>query len=274
MATPSIATPPASPTKNTNGSASLTAISSPSRKPISGITKSSCPIFTAPISPNGAITSPAASAAALPTIPKLIGYFYTDCPLWVHTRPGNKWKGPLFDPKAHHRRRPGRAPQTRHALSTRSHTPPSSATIRHHLILGDRYEATAPIAEEVVAAAKPFVDVLEFQHFAPAARVEAGLRTWRRSRQARAPRGSCGPREIAQAGAARDGAGYAEPCAAPRFARLRRLPLVRSVPPQRRIAKRRLRNATGQPDTEVIEAITQANREASKWFSTQGNRQP
>ncbi len=30
--------------------------------------------------------------------PKLIGYFYVDCPVWVH--PGlAKWRGPLFDPK-------------------------------------------------------------------------------------------------------------------------------------------------------------------------------
>jgi len=30
--------------------------------------------------------------------PKLIGHFYVDCPTWVHTRPGNAWRGPLFDP--------------------------------------------------------------------------------------------------------------------------------------------------------------------------------
>ena len=36
---------------------------------------------------------------------------------------------------------------------------------KHHLLLGDRYEANAPIAMEVVNAAKPFVDVLSFQDF-------------------------------------------------------------------------------------------------------------
>ncbi|MDP6721794.1 MAG: hypothetical protein QGF59_24205 [Pirellulaceae bacterium] len=36
---------------------------------------------------------------------------------------------------------------------------------KHHLILGDRYEANAPIAMEVVNAALPFVDVLSFQDF-------------------------------------------------------------------------------------------------------------
>ena len=30
--------------------------------------------------------------------PKLIGYFYCDCPTWVHIRKDNKWKEPLFDP--------------------------------------------------------------------------------------------------------------------------------------------------------------------------------
>ena len=36
---------------------------------------------------------------------------------------------------------------------------------KHHLLLGDRYEANAPIAMEVVNAAKPYVDVLSFQDF-------------------------------------------------------------------------------------------------------------
>jgi hypothetical protein len=35
----------------------------------------------------------------------------------------------------------------------------------NHLILGDRYEANAPIATEVIEAALPYVDVLSFQDF-------------------------------------------------------------------------------------------------------------
>jgi hypothetical protein len=31
--------------------------------------------------------------------PKLIGYFYTDCPTWVHNNSGTAWKAPLFDPE-------------------------------------------------------------------------------------------------------------------------------------------------------------------------------
>ena len=36
---------------------------------------------------------------------------------------------------------------------------------RHHLILGDRYEANAPLPMEVVEEATPFVDVFSFQDF-------------------------------------------------------------------------------------------------------------
>jgi hypothetical protein len=35
----------------------------------------------------------------------------------------------------------------------------------NHLILGDRYEANAPIAMEVIEASLPYVDVLSFQDF-------------------------------------------------------------------------------------------------------------
>jgi hypothetical protein len=36
---------------------------------------------------------------------------------------------------------------------------------KNHLILGDRYEARAPLPDEVVKAALPYVDVLSFQCF-------------------------------------------------------------------------------------------------------------
>jgi hypothetical protein len=97
--------------------------------------------------------------------PKLIGYFYTDCPLWVHTRPGNKWKGPLFDPQRL-TTDSGRAELRK--LATRYYQVTHAAIKRydpHHLILGDRYEATAPLPLEVVESALPFVDVLCFQDF-------------------------------------------------------------------------------------------------------------
>lgn len=96
---------------------------------------------------------------------KLIGYFYTDCPLWVHTRELNRWKGPLFDPEKLNTDE-GRRELTR--LATRYYQVTRDAIRRYdknHLILGDRYEANAKLPLEVVEAAKPFVDVLSFQDF-------------------------------------------------------------------------------------------------------------
>ena len=46
------------------------------------------------ISKNGAITSRAASCARFVGDPKLIGYFYTDCPCWVHTKAPQPLEGP------------------------------------------------------------------------------------------------------------------------------------------------------------------------------------
>lgn len=67
------------------------------------------------------------------------------------------------------------------ALATRYYRITHEAIRRydpHHLIIGDRYEAGQPIADEVIAAALPFVDVL-------AAEVPAGWRrVWSRSAKA------------------------------------------------------------------------------------------
>lgn len=96
---------------------------------------------------------------------QLIGYFYVDCPTWVHVRPINEWKGPLFDPER--LKTPGGRDALR-ALASRYYQVTHDAIRRydkHHLILGDRYEANAPLPVEVVQAAKPYVDVLSFQDF-------------------------------------------------------------------------------------------------------------
>ena len=97
--------------------------------------------------------------------PKLIGYFYIDCPTWLHVRPMNKWKGPLFDAKKLE------SPSGRRelkALATQYYRVTHDAIRRYdknHLILGDRYEANAPLTMDIVEAARPFVDVLSFQDF-------------------------------------------------------------------------------------------------------------
>jgi len=48
----------------------------------------------------------------------------------------------------------------------------------HHLILGDRWEANAPLPEEVVRAALPHVDVLSFQCFGTADNIATKMRQW------------------------------------------------------------------------------------------------
>lgn len=95
----------------------------------------------------------------------LIGYFYSDCPTWIHSRPDNEWRGPIFDPEkletdAGHKELRELAEsyyKTIHDAIRRYD--------KHHLLLGDRYEANAPIATEVIEAADSFVDVMSFQDF-------------------------------------------------------------------------------------------------------------
>lgn len=95
----------------------------------------------------------------------LIGYFYSDCPTWTHDRPANQWRGPIFDPE----RLQTAAGRKDLAELARAYYQTTHDAIRrydtHHLLLGDRYEANAPIATEVIEAALPFVDVLSFQDF-------------------------------------------------------------------------------------------------------------
>ncbi len=79
--------------------------------------------------------------------------------------PHNEWRGPIFDPERL------KTEEGRKELSelARIYYQTTHDAIRrydkHHLILGDRYEATQPIAMEVINAALPFVDVLSFQDF-------------------------------------------------------------------------------------------------------------
>ena len=97
--------------------------------------------------------------------PKLIGYFYVDCPVWVHTGLA-KWRGPLFDPKKLESQA-GR--DELRAMATRYYQVTHAAIRRYdrnHLILGDRYEARAALSDVVLEAAAPYVDVMSFQYFA------------------------------------------------------------------------------------------------------------
>lgn len=110
--------------------------------------------------------------------PKLIGYFYVDCPSWVHDHPHSRWRGPLFDYKKLESEA-GRAELT--ALATKYYQTLHDAIRRYdarHLILGDRYEGMGRMAAEVLLAAGPYVDVISFQHFGPVERTERDLRHW------------------------------------------------------------------------------------------------
>ncbi len=103
--------------------------------------------------------------AELSDDPNLIGYFYSDCPTWIHHRPDNEWRGPIFDPDRL-KTEAGRKELTELAHSYYKTTHDAIRRYdKHHLILGDRYEANAPIAMEVIQAALPFVDALSFQDF-------------------------------------------------------------------------------------------------------------
>ena len=97
--------------------------------------------------------------------PKLIGYFYIDCPTWLHVRKENIWKGPLFDEKKL-QSKTGREELS--ALARQYYKVTHDAVRRYdpnHLILGDRYEANAPFTMEIIEGARPYVDVLSFQDF-------------------------------------------------------------------------------------------------------------
>lgn len=97
--------------------------------------------------------------------PNLIGYFDSDCPCWIHNFPQNEWRGPIFDPELLS------SPSGRKELSELAQL--YYATIRdairrfdkNHLLFGDRFEANAPIAMEVIQAASENVDAFSLQDF-------------------------------------------------------------------------------------------------------------
>ncbi len=198
--------------------------------------------------------------------PKLIGYFYVDCPTWIHTRPGNKWRGPLFDP-AKLTSEAGR--KELFELATRYYHVTHEAVRRydkHHLILGDRYEANAPMAEEVVSAALPFVDVLSFQHFGPPGKVTADLNHWYKFSKKPVLLADNAQQVIGGGDTKRhDPEGYAE-----------MLDSLREVKGcvgfhlcgaylRNKVRKRGLKDSTERPDVEAINGITAANRKMELW---------
>ncbi|MHC4175934.1 MAG: agarase [Planctomycetota bacterium] len=198
--------------------------------------------------------------------PKLIGYFYIDCPTWVHTRKENVWKGPLFDPQ-----RLGTEAGRRELfrLATQYYKVTHDAIRRydrHHLILGDRYEARAPLPVEVVRAARPYVDVLSFQHFGKPQQVRGDFDRWYKT--AEMPillADGSGSRRLADGTIGHSGDQYRETLAV-----LRENPgcvgfHLCGAYLRNRVRKKGLRDERERPDTEVIRAITEANRQTARW---------
>jgi hypothetical protein len=204
--------------------------------------------------------------------PKFIGYFYIDCPTWIHTRPENEWKGPLFDPE---KRKTDAGRRELHALATAWYRTTHDAIRRYdkrHLILGDRYEAARPIAEEVIEAAKPFVDVLSFQHFATPDKVAANLAHWHeKTGKPVLLADHAAVTRHADGSQTHDGAGYAK-----MIETLRQIPgcvgyHLCGAYLRNETRKRSLRDAAEKPDTAAIEAITAANRATAEWMRLAGN---
>ena len=209
--------------------------------------------------------------ARLADDPKLIGYFYIDCPTWIHVRPFNVWKGPLFDPE---KLKTEAGKQELFKLATRYYQVTHDAIRRydrHHLILGDRYEASAPIAIEVIEAAKPFVDVFSFQDF----RNPVGnLAEWHRKtgRPVLWADGAFGTNVPETSGRysnneylTNDGAWYAG-----QWKALRENPgfvgtHLCGAYLRNRVRKRGLLDEQGNPDVENLALIRNANDEAMKW---------
>lgn len=198
--------------------------------------------------------------------PKLIGYFFIDCPTWVHTKQWSAWKGPMFDPKQLDSAAGRKQLQEMAAQYYRV----TSAAIRrydkHHLIFGDRYEAAEPIPREVVQAALPYVDALCFQHFAPPERIAANLAHWHKE--------TGKPVFVADsAGNVRgeNGAVLHNPKHYPAvLAEIRKLPgaigyHLCGAYTTNRTRRRGLLDEQERPNQEVVDAITQANREAADW---------
>ena len=197
---------------------------------------------------------------------KLIGYFFSDCPCWVHTRPWNAWKGPLFDPDKL-KTAEGRAQLFK--LATRYYLTIHTAIRRYdkyHLILGDRYEAMATVPDDVLLAARPFVDVFSFQHFGPVDRIRSDLT---RFAQVTAKpvllADSAGSIKKPDGTLGNDPVKYHQTMSA-----LREIPAcvgfhLCGAYLRNRARNRGLLDENEQPDTEAIQAITRANREMADW---------
>jgi len=208
---------------------------------------------------------------------ELIGYFYSDCPTWVHVRKDNAWRGPLFDPD---RLSTPAGRKELGELATRYYKVTHDAIRRydpHHLILGDRYEAQAPLPEEVVRAAMPYVDVLSFQCFGGPKAVREKLTPWAALTKRPillADSSVCLEPHVRPLppGADRhqDGAGYRKT-----------MEVLQAIPEcigfhlcgaymANRVRRCGLLDRQDRPDAKPLQAITEVNRRIVEWTETFG----
>jgi len=100
--------------------------------------------------------------------PNLIGYFFTDCPNWVHPSLDNGAIGPWFDPDMLSNEKG----QQEFASAVNKYYKTVTDAIKrydkNHLILGDRLEGNRPLPEIIITTAANYVDVLSFQMFGKA----------------------------------------------------------------------------------------------------------
>ncbi len=110
--------------------------------------------------------------------PNLIGYFYSDCPNWIHPSLAPDQVGPWFDPDMLQseigRKEFARAVDQYYKVTTRS----IRRYDKNHLILGDRLEGNAPLPVEIVQIASRYVNVLSFQFFGSPDMVLPKLAGW------------------------------------------------------------------------------------------------
>jgi hypothetical protein len=110
--------------------------------------------------------------------PNLLGYYYVDCPVWIHTLPDNEWRGSLLDPDME-KTEAGR--NEMHDIATTYYKTIHNAIRRYdknHLIFGDRYELNRPLSEIVINAARPYVDAFCFQCFKDPEPLYNDLKYW------------------------------------------------------------------------------------------------
>ena len=196
--------------------------------------------------------------------PKLIGYFYIDCPTWLHVRKHNAWKGPIFDVSKLDSVA-GREELT--AIASQYYRVTHEAVRRYdpnHLILGDRYEANALLTMEVIEGARDFVDVLSFQDFRNP--VEH-LADWH-EKSGMPVLWADGARRLPVDGSDKlrnDGAWWAEQLAGLRDNAGCVGAHLCGAYLRNRVRLRGLLSEQDEPDTEMINLIRTANRQAQKW---------